>query len=71
MFNEFTSYENLNNVYDLKTDNSLKTIILDKETNLEKGTMSTFNNNSNLQLEIISALKPKIMKLFGMETLNS
>jgi hypothetical protein len=68
MFNEFTSYENLNNRYELKTDNSLKTTISDKETNLEKGTISTLNNNSNLQLEIISTLKPKIMKLFGMET---
>ena len=68
MFNEFTSYENLNNGYELKTDNSLKTTISDKETNLEKGTISTLNNNSNLQLEIISTLKPKIMKLFGMET---
>lgn len=68
IFNEFTSYKNLLNEYNLKTDNSLKTTILDKETNLEKGTISTLNNNSNLQLEIISTLKPKIMKLFGMET---
>jgi hypothetical protein len=68
MFNEFTSYKNLNNEYNLKSDNSLKTTISDKETNLEKGTLSTLNNNSNLQLEIISTLKPKIMKLFGMET---
>jgi hypothetical protein len=68
MFNEFTSYQNLNNQYNLKTDNSLKATISDKETNLEKGTISTLNNNSNLQLEIISTLKPKIMKLFGMET---
>jgi hypothetical protein len=68
MFNEFTSYENLNNGYELKTDNSLKTTISDKETNLEKGTISTLNNNPNLQLEIISTIKPKIMKLFGMET---
>ena len=68
MFNEFTSYQNLNNEYNLKSDNSLKTSILDKETNLEKGTLSTLNNNSHLQLEIISTLKPKIMKFFGMET---
>jgi hypothetical protein len=68
IFNEFTSYKNLLNEYNLKTDNSLKTTILGKETNLEKGTISTLNNNSNLQLEIISTLKPKIMKLFGMET---
>ncbi len=67
-FNEFTSFKNLNNEYKLKTENSLKTTILDKESNLEKGTISTLDNNSNLQLEIISALKPKIMKAFGMET---
>lgn len=68
IFNEFTSFKNLNNEYDLKTENSLKTTILDKDSNLEKGTISTLDNNSNLQLEIISASKPKIIKAFGMET---
>ena len=68
IFNEFTSFKNLNNEYNLKTENSLKTTILDKDSNLEKGTISTLNNNSNLQLEIISTSKPKIMKAFGMET---
>ncbi len=68
IFNEFTSFKNLNNEYNLKTVNNLKTIILDKETNLEKGTISILDNNSNLQLEIISTLKPKIIKAFGMET---
>lgn len=68
IFNEFTNFKNLNNHYNLKTGNSSKTTILEKETNLEKGTISTLDNNSNLQLEIISSLKPKIMKLFGMET---
>ncbi len=68
IFNEFISFKNLNNEYNLKTENSLKTTILDKDSNLEKGTISTLNNNSNLQLEIISTSKPKIMKAFGMET---
>ena len=68
MFNEFTSFKNLNNEYNLKTEDSLKTNILEKNTNIEKGTISTLDNNSNLQLEIISVLKPKIMKLFGMES---
>ena len=68
LFNEFTSFKNLNNEYNLKTDNNLNTTILEKETNLEKGIISTLDNNSNLQLEIISTIKPKIMKLFGMET---
>lgn len=68
VFNEFASFKNLNNEYNLKIVNNLKTTILDKETNLEKGTISTLDNNSNLQLEIISTLKPKIMKAFGMET---
>jgi hypothetical protein len=68
VFNEFTSFKNLNNEYNLKIVNNLKTTILDKETNLEKGTISILDNNLNLQLEIISTLKPKIMKAFGMET---
>jgi len=68
IFNEFTSFKNLNNEYNLKTENSFKTTILDKDSNLEKGTISTLDNNSNLQLEIISTSKPKIMKAFGMET---
>jgi hypothetical protein len=68
VFNKFASFKNLNNDYNLKIVNNLKTTILDKETNLEKGTISTLDNNSNLQLEIISTLKPKIMKAFGMET---
>jgi hypothetical protein len=67
-FNEFTSYKNLNKEYNLKKEDNLKTIILEKETNLEKGTLLTLENTSNLQLEIISELKPKIMKLFGMES---
>ena len=68
MFNEFTIFKNLNKEYNLKIENGFKTAILDKETNLQKGTISTLDNNSNLQLEIISALKPKIIKAFGMET---
>jgi hypothetical protein len=68
MFNEFTSFKKLNNAYTLKTENNFKTTILDKETNLEKGTLSTLDNKSTLQLEIISASKPKIMKALGMET---
>jgi hypothetical protein len=68
IFNEFTIFKNLNNEYNLKTEDSLKTNILEKNTNSEKGTISTLDNNSNLQLEIISVLKPKIMKLFGMES---
>lgn len=68
VFNEFTSFKNLNNEYNLKTEDSLKAIILEKNTNIVKGTISNLDDNSNLQLEIISELKPKIMKLFGMET---
>ena len=68
MFDEFTSFKNINNQYNLKTGNSLKTTILEKETDLEKGTIAILDNNSSLQLEIISSLKPKIIKLFEMET---
>lgn len=67
-FNEFSNFENLNDEYNLKTENNSQNTILDKETSLEKGTIATVNNKSNLQLEIISPSKPKIMKALGMET---
>ncbi|SHM00250.1 hypothetical protein [Flavobacterium xanthum] len=67
-FNEFSNFESLNAEYNLKTVNNSQTNILDQETSLEKGTIATVNNKSNLQLEIISQSKPKIMKALGMET---
>ncbi|OCB71793.1 hypothetical protein LPBF_11485 [Flavobacterium crassostreae] len=67
-FNKFSNFENLNAEYNIKTVNNLQTNILDQETSLKKGTIATENNKSNLQLEIISQSKPKIMKALGMET---
>ncbi|MBP2282397.1 hypothetical protein H4V97_000715 [Flavobacterium sp. CG_23.5] len=67
-FNDCIKHKNLKNEYNLKLTNNQNIIILDKETNLEKGTIINFKNNLNLQLEIISNKKPKVMKMFGMET---
>jgi hypothetical protein len=68
IFNEFSNFENLNDEYTLKKVSNSQTNILDKETGLQKGTIALANNKSTLQLEIISQLKPKVMKAFGMET---
>lgn len=67
-FNEFSNFENLSDTYTLQKENNSQTTILDKETSLEKGTITNVNTKSNLQLEIISPSNPKIMKALGMET---
>ncbi|AWG21258.1 hypothetical protein FFWV33_06780 [Flavobacterium faecale] len=67
-FNEFSNFKNLNDEYNLKTLNNSQTTILDKKTSFEKGTIAKVDDKVNLQLEIISESKPKIMKALGMET---
>lgn len=68
LFNDFTKYKNLINEYDFKNSGNESIKIIDKNNNKQKGVITNSNNESVLQLEIISKSDPKIMKFLGIES---
>lgn len=68
MFNKFFTYKNLIGQYDFDSSNGESIKLIDKKERKEKGVFKTLNEDSVMQLEIISKENPKIMSLFGVES---
>lgn len=67
-FNKFFTYKNLSGQYDFDSSKEEYIKLIDKKERKEKGVFKNLNEDSVMQLEIISKENPEIMSLFGIES---
>lgn len=67
-FNKFFIYKNLSGQYNFDELKGESIKLIEKKDGKEKGVFKILNDDSVVQLEIISKENPKIMSLFGIES---